>query len=244
MGDAAELFGTRGLVKIRGAIDGEPFDGALMAQGDGTHRLPVKAKIRKAIGKEAGDTVHVRIDERIGVAPRVDPVRYPPSAGERYGSSTTAIASISIRQAGVGQCVHTQESVGRLVISEQRHSTLFNRRQVLLPVVDDEDPDFVTCSGLARAGSEQRGDVLERLARLNRRITRANEVAPTMPRPPRPATKTRPRSSRDDDMGIRLGGGEVRGIDAFERHRVGGLLGFRTMALMWSDPERNRPEFA
>ena len=64
--DAAALFGTRGLVKIRGAIDGEPFDGALMAQGDGSHRLPVKAKLRKAIGKEAGDTVHVRIDERIG----------------------------------------------------------------------------------------------------------------------------------------------------------------------------------
>jgi hypothetical protein len=66
MNDAAGLFGTRGLVKIRGAIDGEPFDGALMAQGDGTHRLPVKAKLRDAIGKEAGDVVHVRIDERIG----------------------------------------------------------------------------------------------------------------------------------------------------------------------------------
>jgi Domain of unknown function (DUF1905) len=66
MDDAAALFGTRGLVKIRGAIDGEPFDGALMAQGDGTHRLPVKAKIREAIGKRAGDTVRVRIDERIG----------------------------------------------------------------------------------------------------------------------------------------------------------------------------------
>jgi uncharacterized protein DUF1905 len=64
--DVAERFGTRGLVKIRGAIDGEPFVGALMAQGDGTHRLPVRAKLRKAIGKEAGDTVHVRIDERIG----------------------------------------------------------------------------------------------------------------------------------------------------------------------------------
>jgi hypothetical protein len=60
-GDAAELFGTRGLVKI----DGEPFDGVLMAQGDGTHRLPLKAKLRKAIGKAAGDAVHVRIDERI-----------------------------------------------------------------------------------------------------------------------------------------------------------------------------------
>ena len=66
MDDVAELFGTRGLVKIRGAIDGEEFTGALMAQGDGTHRLPVRAALRKAIGKEAGDTVRVRIDERIG----------------------------------------------------------------------------------------------------------------------------------------------------------------------------------
>ena len=66
MDDVPALFGTRGLVKIRGVIDGEPFDGALMAQGDGTHRLPVRAKLRQAIGKEAGDTVHVRIDERIG----------------------------------------------------------------------------------------------------------------------------------------------------------------------------------
>jgi hypothetical protein len=65
MSDVPRLFGTRGLVKIRGAIDGEPFTGALMAQGDGTHRLPVKAALRKAIRKEAGDTVHVRIDERI-----------------------------------------------------------------------------------------------------------------------------------------------------------------------------------
>jgi Domain of unknown function (DUF1905) len=63
--DVAKLFGTRGLVKIRGTIDGEPFNGALMAQGDGTHRLPVKATLRKAIGKEAGDTVHVRIEERL-----------------------------------------------------------------------------------------------------------------------------------------------------------------------------------
>ena len=66
MDDVAELFGTRGLVKIRGAIDGEPFTGALMAQGDGTHRLPVRAALRKAIGMAAGDSVHVRIDERIG----------------------------------------------------------------------------------------------------------------------------------------------------------------------------------
>ena len=66
MDDVPQVFGTRGLVKIRGVIDREPFTGALMAQGDGTHRLPVKSALRKTIGKEAGDTVHIQIDERIG----------------------------------------------------------------------------------------------------------------------------------------------------------------------------------
>ncbi|MEO6536820.1 MAG: DUF1905 domain-containing protein [Candidatus Paceibacterota bacterium] len=63
--ESPTFFKTHGVVKVRGTIDGVPFQSSFMAMGDGVHMLPVKAAIRKVIKKEEGQKVTVILEERL-----------------------------------------------------------------------------------------------------------------------------------------------------------------------------------
>ena len=65
MTGSGEYFGTRKPVKVAGTMDGHSFQATLLPVGDGDHMVPIKAALRKAIGKGGGDEVTVHLQQRL-----------------------------------------------------------------------------------------------------------------------------------------------------------------------------------
>ena len=64
MPGSAEFFGT-GVSSRCAERSTATLQASFMALGDGRHKLPIRADLRKAIGKEAGETVLVRLEQRL-----------------------------------------------------------------------------------------------------------------------------------------------------------------------------------
>lgn len=62
--ESARTFGTRGLVKVSGTVDGVAIETSFMALGDGNHKLPVTKTVLRQIDKKVGDSVTVRLTQR------------------------------------------------------------------------------------------------------------------------------------------------------------------------------------
>lgn len=61
--DVRQVF-SKGRVKVHAAFDGVPYDGSIVRMGTPGHILGLRKDIRRQIGKQPGDIVHVTVQER------------------------------------------------------------------------------------------------------------------------------------------------------------------------------------
>lgn len=61
--DIKEMFGKSRLL-VHAVFDGEPYDGQVVKMGTPCHIIGVRKDIRKKIGKQPGDKIHVTLEER------------------------------------------------------------------------------------------------------------------------------------------------------------------------------------
>ncbi|NLG50852.1 MAG: DUF1905 domain-containing protein [Chloroflexi bacterium] len=62
--DVKAEFG-RGRVPVTATFDGVVYEGSLVRMGTPCHIIGIRKDIRAKIGKQAGDVVHVTIEERV-----------------------------------------------------------------------------------------------------------------------------------------------------------------------------------
>lgn len=61
--DVREVFG-KGRVAVNATFDSVPYQGSLVKMGTPCHIIGIRKDIRKRIGKQPGDIIHVTIEER------------------------------------------------------------------------------------------------------------------------------------------------------------------------------------
>jgi len=61
--DVKTTFG-KGRVPVNATFDGFPYQGSLVKMGTPCHIIGIRKEIRQQIGKQAGDTIHITIEER------------------------------------------------------------------------------------------------------------------------------------------------------------------------------------
>jgi hypothetical protein len=61
--DTEAEFGRKGQIKVKAQFDGCLYRGSLVRMGQPCHLIGITRKIRKEIGKQPGDVVHVVIEE-------------------------------------------------------------------------------------------------------------------------------------------------------------------------------------
>jgi hypothetical protein len=62
--DVLELYGVKGQVKVKALIDGKvTYRGSLSKMGTPYHILGITQAIRKELGKELGDTIHIVLEQ-------------------------------------------------------------------------------------------------------------------------------------------------------------------------------------
>jgi uncharacterized protein DUF1905 len=60
--ESVAFFGSTRSIKVKGTMNGVPFQTAFLPWGDGTQCLPVSKKLLKAMGKQSGDTITVTLE--------------------------------------------------------------------------------------------------------------------------------------------------------------------------------------
>ncbi len=64
MPGSAEVFGTGKAVKVEGTVNGHKYAASMLPVGGGTHMMPIRAALRKTLGKGLGDVVEVHLTAR------------------------------------------------------------------------------------------------------------------------------------------------------------------------------------